>query len=93
MSEMNRPKVVIDKIKFNDGQEISFSPFDIVVFVGPNNAGKSQVLRDIDVAFNDGETTKIVAESINLSPVGDGAYFTEHLVEKKWAFFLWEYFF
>lgn len=87
MSEMNRPKVVIDKIKFNDGQEISFSPFDIVVFVGPNNAGKSQVLRDIDVAFNDGETTKIVAESINLSPVGDGAYFTEHLVEKNGLFF------
>lgn len=87
MSEANKPKVVIDKIKFNDGQEIKFGPFDIVVFVGPNNAGKSQVLRDIDVAFNSGDITKIVAKDVALSRVGDGTYFLEHIVEKNGSLF------
>lgn len=87
MSEANKPKVVIDKIKFNDGQEIKFGPFDIVVFVGPNNAGKSQVLRDIDVAFNSDDITKIVAKDVGLSRVGDGTYFLEHIVEKNGSLF------
>lgn len=37
----------ISKIQFNTGEEISFKKDDIVIFVGPNNAGKSQALRDI----------------------------------------------
>ena len=37
----------VSKIKFNDGQELAVEKNDIVVFVGPNNAGKSQSLKDI----------------------------------------------
>ncbi len=37
----------ISKITFNNGQEFEISKNDIVVFVGPNNAGKSQSLKDI----------------------------------------------
>jgi ABC-type cobalamin/Fe3+-siderophores transport system ATPase subunit len=39
--------VSIDRLIFNDGTEIGLSPTDIVVFVGPNNAGKSRSLKDI----------------------------------------------
>lgn len=37
----------ISKIQFNDGNVINIKQNDIVVFVGPNNSGKSQALRDI----------------------------------------------
>lgn len=37
----------ISKICFNDGKCINIEKGDIVIFVGPNNAGKSQALKDI----------------------------------------------
>ena len=37
----------ISKIVFNDNTEIEVGQNDIMVFVGPNNAGKSQALKDI----------------------------------------------
>ncbi|MDO4545804.1 MAG: AAA family ATPase [Bacillota bacterium] len=37
----------ISKIRFNNGEEIDIAANDIVIFVGPNNAGKSQSLKDI----------------------------------------------
>ena len=39
--------VSIDRLIFNDGTEIVLNPIDVVVFVGPNNAGKSRSLKDI----------------------------------------------
>ena len=37
----------ISKLIFNDNEELNVNQNDIVVFVGPNNAGKSQSLKDI----------------------------------------------
>lgn len=37
----------ISKLFLNNGKEIDISKNDIVIFVGPNNAGKSQTLKDI----------------------------------------------
>lgn len=37
----------ISQIEFNNGEKIDIAENDIVVFVGPNNAGKSQSLKDI----------------------------------------------
>lgn len=39
--------ITINRLVFNDGTSIDLTPHDIVVFVGPNNMGKSQSLRDI----------------------------------------------
>lgn len=57
----------ITKLIFNDGRELSLNKDDIVVFVGPNNSGKSQSLRDI---FNNCQNDKrkgIVIKDILLS--------------------------
>lgn len=57
----------ISKLIFNNKQQIDISENDIVVFVGPNNAGKSQSLKDIymiserkvpSVVISDIETAK-----------------------------------
>ena len=39
--------ITISRLVFNDGTSIDLKPRDIVVFVGPNNMGKSQSLKDI----------------------------------------------
>jgi predicted ATP-dependent endonuclease of OLD family len=41
------PKVFVKRITFNDNNSFEFNHSDIVVFTGANNAGKSQVLKDI----------------------------------------------
>ncbi len=38
--------ITISRLSFNCGKAVDLSPNDIVVFVGPNNMGKSQVLKD-----------------------------------------------
>ncbi len=87
MSNADKPKLVIDKIKFNDENEIKFGPSDIVVFVGPNNAGKSQVLKDINAVIANNDVTRVIAKTIDLIRLGDPAYFEEHLVEKNGSFY------
>ena len=37
----------ISKLYLNNGKEVDIKENDIVLFVGPNNAGKSQALKDI----------------------------------------------
>lgn len=37
----------ISKLQFNTGKTLDIKQDDIVIFVGPNNAGKSQSLKDI----------------------------------------------
>ena len=37
----------VSKLVFNDGESVEIKNNDIVLFVGPNNAGKSQSLKDI----------------------------------------------
>ena len=41
-------RIWISKIKFNDLTEIDIEPNDILVFVGANNVGKSESLKEID---------------------------------------------
>lgn len=43
----NKAGGYISEITFNNGQNVPIAKNDIIVFVGPNNVGKSQALRDI----------------------------------------------
>lgn len=50
----------ISQIKFNNGQTLDINKDDIVIFVGPNNAGKSQSLKDIyTLAYSKNETSVV----------------------------------
>lgn len=42
-----RPSLSFESITFSDGQTLTFEDDEIVVFVGPNNAGKSASLREL----------------------------------------------
>ncbi|HEV2553222.1 MAG TPA: AAA family ATPase [Bosea sp. (in: a-proteobacteria)] len=43
-----RPKLSFESVTFSDGTELQLDDDDIVVLVGPNNAGKSAALRELD---------------------------------------------
>lgn len=47
MDDEQRMEGHILELKFNSGESLAIRQNDIVVFVGPNNAGKSQCLKDI----------------------------------------------
>lgn len=47
------PRVWIKELTINDGTKISFESNDIVLVVGPNNSGKSTILKEIIHASND----------------------------------------
>ena len=47
MSGVQRPNLYIEKLMFKSGEVLTVGKGDVVVFVGPNNVGKSRILKDI----------------------------------------------
>lgn len=52
----------ISKIHFNDGTSVDIKKNDIIIFVGPNNSGKSQSLKDIYVLSSKKIPTTVVSD-------------------------------
>lgn len=51
----------ISKITFNNGKDVEINKNDIVIFVGPNNAGKSQSLKDIYILSEENVKTTVIS--------------------------------
>ncbi len=56
----------ISQLTFNNGESLDVSASDIVVFVGPNNAGKSQSLKDI-YSLSKAKTPSVVISDVKIS--------------------------
>lgn len=52
----------ISKIQFNTGEFLDIKPNDIIIFVGPNNAGKSQSLKDIYTLSSEKSSTVVISD-------------------------------
>ena len=52
----------VSKVHFNDGTYVDIQQNDIIIFVGPNNAGKSQSLKDIYLLSSDKFPTTVVSD-------------------------------
>ena len=62
---MEKPiKAFITEITFNDGEKLTINQNDIVLFVGPNNVGKSQSLNDIYTKCGSSQASTVVIKSI-----------------------------
>lgn len=74
----------ISQVTFNNGESIEIKQNDIVVLVGPNNAGKSQSLQDIYALSSNGKQPSIVIKNIKIQksdvPIPE---FLEHLAVKS----------
>ena len=62
------PSLTFESVTFSDGTVVEIGPNDVVVFVGPNNAGKSLALRELEARVH-GATTSKVFSSFKLEPI------------------------
>ena len=68
-SHDGHPSVTFESLTFSDGTTIELEPSDVVVIVGPNNAGKSITLRELEETF-DRNRQRIVLQSFETRKVG-----------------------
>lgn len=64
------PSITVREMTFSDGTSISLNSDDIVVFVGPNNAGKSAALREVEAHMARQPPPTQVVTSIKLEKLG-----------------------
>lgn len=67
------PRLYIKELRFKDGVKLSLKENSIVVFVGANNCGKSQMLLDIETSIKSDEEL-IIVDSTKLKLKGDIDY-------------------
>jgi predicted ATPase len=72
LPEPLRPRLSFETVTFSDGTTLSFEDDDIVVFVGPNNAGKSAALRELE-AWVVRSQAGVVVKSATLFKTGSAA--------------------
>lgn len=58
-----RPSISFETVTFSDGQTMSFEDDEIIVFVGPNNAGKSAALRELQNWISRSQPQKVIANA------------------------------
>jgi energy-coupling factor transporter ATP-binding protein EcfA2 len=61
--DLVRPAMSFEKITFSDGQTLEFDDDEIIVFVGPNNAGKSATLRELQNWIANSQSQTIVTNA------------------------------
>lgn len=72
ITDNERPAIYLQNIAFNDGTVLPLTRNSIVVFTGPNNSGKSQILRDIENCLNKSkEKLTVVIKNCLLNFQGD----------------------
>ena len=69
----------ISKLFLNNGKEIDINKNDIVIFVGPNNAGKSQALKDIYEICETKKPSIVVKDIKIVKHAGDIKMFLENI--------------
>ena len=75
--DIAQPSVTFESITFSDGTTIEIAPTDVVVLVGPNNAGKSLALRELEAQVGGELETTMVVSSVKPRQVGTGESFEE----------------
>ncbi|OAV73650.1 putative ATPase [Bacteroidales bacterium Barb6] len=84
-----KPEVFVKNITFNDGNTFEFNKSDIVVFTGANNAGKSQVLREIlqDIESSD-KNLKMILTKLESDFVGNVEELLSNMKKDNQGFYL-----
>lgn len=81
-AELERPYVYVEELTFADGTKIEISPDDIILFVGPNNSGKSRSLREISTKKDDNNNTHIIFKDIKHTLLGNMPSLEKFIKEK-----------
>jgi len=79
-SELVRPTISFESVTFSSGTTLDFDEDEIVVFVGPNNAGKSAALREMEAFVSHG-TAETVIKTAKLKKTGTQDDFRAYLLK------------
>jgi hypothetical protein len=74
------PRVSISEVGFSDGSSVPVGPHDVVLIVGPNNAGKSAALRAIKEKLQDAAHPSPVVSDVKIRRSGTSEEFTAWLL-------------
>lgn len=77
------PKLWIKKMFFNDGSIIEFNSNDIIVIVGPNNSGKSAILKEASGLLANSSIDHVVLNKIEYQSEGTLKDLEEYLNDKS----------
>src|SRR5262245_12890193 len=77
------PRISVSRLTFSDDSALDIEEEDVVVVVGPNNAGKSATLRAIRDKLNEPAAQSPVLKSIQLVKRGDVEDFVRSVT--SWA--------
>lgn len=80
MAESLTPRVAISSLTFSDGTDVPISPNDVVLVVGPNNAGKSAGLRAIREKLQNAAHKSPVLQSLQIQRTGSVDEFSSWLL-------------
>ncbi|MBD5800919.1 hypothetical protein AZOA_03210 [Azoarcus sp. Aa7] len=80
MAESQTPRVAISSLTFSDGTDVPISPNDVVLVVGPNNAGKSAGLRAIREKLQNAAHKSPVLQSLKIQRTGSVDEFSSWLL-------------
>ncbi len=72
-------RVWISELKFRDDTILNFEKDDIIVFVGPNNAGKSASLKELAVLLKGKTDRGKILKDITIKSEGSESEFLDHL--------------
>lgn len=72
---VHQPGANVSKLVFSDGASVAFGPKDVVLVVGPNNAGKSATLRAIRDKLSEPAAESPVLRSLEVNKRGTLAEF------------------
>jgi predicted ATP-binding protein involved in virulence len=73
-------KIYVQHLKFSGGQAISLDDSSILVIVGPNNAGKSSVLREIRDYIHEGYSFGPVLRGAEVRVKGSVSAFKKQII-------------
>lgn len=80
---VDQPSVSVSQITFSDGTAIDVQGNSIVVLTGPNNVGKSSVLRDLDQYISGGYLSGPVLKDIKVEARGTVEQFREFVESRS----------
>ena len=67
------PRLTISHLTFSDGTEVELNKNDVMLIVGPNNAGKSAALRAIREKLTSSAVESPVVQSMQVEREGSGS--------------------
>jgi len=79
-NRITKPQIFVEELDVKDGKKIPISRGDIVVFVGSNNVGKTQILKDIQSSILKGYGS-VVLNGVKTNREGNISYIMQNSKE------------